>query len=256
MEANIQTSTVPFLTPEIFRDRPALVAGFSTRHGGVSPAPYDALNLGLSTGDTDAHVLKNRRRLFEQVGFSLEQLAIAGQVHGARVKEVTEPGLFKGYDAMVTRQAGILLCISAADCTAVLLADAEASVIGGCHSGWRGTAAGITRRTLSAMQQLGAEPERTRAYISPCISVDHFEVGPEVADQFDAAFVHQPTDGARPHVNLKAAIASQLREAGLASAQIETDPRCTVEDAEDFYSYRAKNGKTGRMMGFIGRQSP
>ena len=252
----MQTSEVSFLAPEIFRNLPALVAGFSTRHGGVSPAPYDALNLGLSTGDTDVHVLENRRRLFEQAGFSLEQLAIAGQVHGARVKEVTRPGLFKGYDAMVTRQAGILLCISSADCTAVLLADAEAGVIGSCHSGWRGTAAGIAQRTLSAMQQLGAEPERIRAYISPCISVDHFEVGPEVAEQFDAAFVHQPAPGSKPHVDLKAAIASQLRKAGLPPAQIEIDPHCTVESAEDFYSYRAENGKTGRMMGFIGRQSP
>lgn len=248
----MEGTDLKYLQPAVFEDATGVAAGFSTRHGGVSPPPYHTMNLGLSTGDTDAHVLENRRLLFESVGFSMNQLAIAGQVHGAEVKEVTEPGLFKGYDAMVTRQPGVMLCISAADCAAVLLADPGAGVIGGCHSGWRGTVANVSRETIRAMQALGAVPGRVRAYVSPCISVEHFEVGEEVACQFEDRFVLYPDGREKPHVDLKGVIADQLEQEGVPPSQIELDPRCTVADGDDFYSYRAEDGKTGRMMGFIG----
>lgn len=245
-------TTPPLLRPDLFTGLPGVAAGFSTRHGGVSTAPFDSLNLGLSTGDAREQVLENRRRLCAALGFAPDHLAIAGQVHGDRIKIVTEPGLFPGYDALVTRVPGILLCISAADCAAVLLADPEARVVGACHSGWRGTVARIAPQTVEAMTAHGAERHRIRAYISPCIGAEHFEVGPEVAARFDAAYVRRYPDREKPYVDLKAAIAAQLREAGLADAAVEVAPHCTYAGTDDFFSYRAENGETGRMMGCIG----
>ena len=87
-----------FITPQSFEGLSGIVAGFSTRHGGVSEIPYTSLNLGLSTKDDRDHVLENRKRLFESVGFSVDALAITGQVHGSDVLEVNEPGLYRGYD--------------------------------------------------------------------------------------------------------------------------------------------------------------
>jgi YfiH family protein len=241
------------LRPALFDAWPDLVAGFSTRHGGGSGGPYASLNLGLSVGDDAAQVRENRRRLFEAVGFSTGQLALAGQVHGAKVREVVEAGVYRGYDAMVTRRPGLLLCISAADCAAVLLADAEARVVGACHAGWRGTVAGVVGRTVAAMTRLGAAPSRLRAYVGPCISAEHFEVGPEVARQFAPAFVRQLPGQEKPRVDLKAAIAAQLEEAGLAPERVEVSPHCTFAEADMFFSHRAGKGQAGRMMGFIGR---
>lgn len=246
-----QASPSP-LRPALFDEWPNVVAGFSTRHGGGSDGPYASLNLGLSVGDDAAQVRENRRRLFEAVGFSVDQLALAGQVHGAEVMEVVEAGGYRGYDAMVTRRPGLLLCISAADCAAVLLADAEARVVGACHAGWRGTVARVVVRTVAAMTRLGAAPSRLRAYVSPCISAEHFEVGPEVARQFAPAFVRRLPGQEKRHVDLKAAIAAQLAEAGLASGRVEVSPHCTFAEADAFFSHRAQKGRTGRMMGFIG----
>ncbi len=241
-----------YLTPTIFDDQPGVVAGFSTRRGGASAAPYASLNLSLSPDDDRDAVIANRKRLFEAVGFSLDQLAFTGQVHGDELLEVTEPGLYRGYDGMVTRTRGILLCTTAADCANILLADAEAGIVGACHAGWRGAVARIAPKTVAWMQQRGAVLARMRAYISPCISTENFEVGPEVAAQFDDTFVVQRPGWPKPHVDLKAALVAQLVDAGLDEAHLEVAPHCTYADTDTFFSHRAENGRTGRMMGFIG----
>ena len=75
--------------------------------------------------------------------------------------------------------------------------------------------------TVERMAKLGAHPGRLHAYVSPCISVEQFEVGPEVAVQFDDAVVHHPPAKEKPHVDLKAAIVAQLEEAGLPAASVE-----------------------------------
>ncbi len=226
-------------------------AGFSLRHGGVSPHPYHSLNLGLSTGDEAGNVQINRRRLFQQEDLPLHRLAIAGQVHGKEILTVSEPGLYPGYDALVTNTKGLVLCITSADCAVVLLKDAEAGVVGACHSGWRGTVENVSSHTVAAMERLGARADRMSAFVSPCISTEYFEVGPEVAARFDARHVVERLDWPRPHVDLKGAIGEQLVRSGLAGASIEISPRCTFSEIGDFYSYRAENGTTGRMMGYI-----
>lgn len=245
------SAPLTLLKPAIFDQEPSIVAAFSTRHGGVSTGDYASLNLGLSTADDRLNVLENRRRFFEALGFPVEALAVPGQVHGTAVLSVTAAGLYPGYDALVTAQQGLLLCISAADCAAVLLADATAGVIGAAHAGWRGAAGGIVGKTVAVMQTLGATPAYLRAYISPCISAAHFEVGPEVAAQFDPAFVHL-RPGQRPHVDLKAALAAQLHTSGVRPEAVEVVAHCTVAEHHTFFSHRADRGTTGRMMGCIG----
>lgn len=241
-----------FIKPQSLNALGKVVAGFSTRHGGVSTKPYDSLNLGLSTEDTKEKVLENRKRLFEAAGFSVDALAITGQVHGDEVLEVDEPGLYVGYDGLITRKKGLLLCLSAADCASVLLVDQKRELIGACHSGWRGTVANITGKTISMMLERGADPASLLAYVSPCISKDHFEVGWEVANQFDDLYIHRIPGKEKPHVDLKAALKEQLLKAGVASKNIEISPYCTVGEKNHFFSYRAEHGKTGRMMGFVG----
>lgn len=248
----LDTRPLPLRRPAVFANVPGLAAGFTMRQGGVSAPPYASLNLGLSTDDDKGAVQENRRRMAAAAGFPVTALAIAGQVHGAAAKYVIEPGLYPGVDGLVTRTRGLLLCISAADCAAVLLADPVAEVLGACHAGWRGTVAGIVPNTLATMEDLGAVPARLRAYVSPCISVERFEVGPEVAAQFAPAFVHRKPSWPRPHVNLKAAITAQLEAAGVPRAAIEVDPACTMTETDRFFSYRAEQGQTGRMMGVVG----
>ena len=241
-----------YLTPRLFAEYARVVAGFSTRRGGESAPPYDSLNLSLSPDDDPEAVRANRKRLFGSLGFSVDRLALAGQVHGDRIERVTEPGVYRGTDGMVTTTTDVLLCITAADCAAVLLADAEAGVVGACHAGWRGAVARIAPQTVVRMQDLGAVPERIRAYVSPCIGVENFEVGPEVADQFEEAFVVRRDEWPKPHVDLKAALVAQLGEAGVLREHVEVSPHCTMAEPDAFFSHRGEDGVTGRMMGYIG----
>ncbi len=244
-------TSLDLLRPAVFQDLPGIVAGFSTRAGGVSEAPFESLNLGFSTGDDEAAVRENRRRLLAALGFPLEALVTAGQVHGVRVATVKEPGHVARTDGLITDRRGLALGILVADCGAVLLADAGAGVVGACHAGWRGAAAGIPIMTVEAMRKLGAEPLRMRAWVSPCIGPADFEVGPEVARQFDEAHVQTRAEWAKPHVDLPGAIVTQLLKMGLDEAHIET-AGCSTFDTDRFFSYRADGGATGRMMGVIG----
>jgi YfiH family protein len=246
----------PFLIkPDLFKTFPELTIGCSTRHGGVSPAPYHSLNLGMNTGDKEGNILENRRLLLESVGFRADQMAVMHQIHGSEVKMVNHAGFYPDIDGMVTNTPDVMLCVGIADCAAILLADPIKRVIGACHSGWRGTAANIASETIEAMKILGAKPRQMMAFISPCIGMENFEVGHEVAAQFDPTFVHEIEGKAKPHIDLKGVIVQQLREAGIHLDGIEVSTQCTVADTETFFSFRAEAGRTGRMMGFIGMNS-
>lgn len=240
-----------WLSPAVFDSTPRIKAGFSLRHEGYSEAPFASLNIGLSTGDRQETVLKNRRLLLRAAGLPHDRLATGGQVHGTRIRHFVEPESCSGYDGLTTTTPGVVLGIIAADCAAVLLADVENGIIGACHSGWRGTLGQISALTVEEMVRLGARTTSIKAYVSPCISVENFEVGMEVAEQFDPRYVRTFPGKEKPHVDIKAVITDQLAAAGVPYASIEVSPHCTFAETDKFFSYRAENGRTGRMMGFI-----
>lgn len=241
----------PVFRPRVFADVPSVTAGMSTRHGGVSGPPYDTLNLGRHVGDSASCVEENRRRFCAALDADPAWLATAGQVHGATVRRIDAPRHEPFCDGLVTTTRGLLLAISVADCAPVLLADPEEGVAGACHAGWRGAVRGIVHNTIAAMGDLGARPSHIRAYVGPCLSQSAFEVGPEVAAQFDDAVVSKPDDAERPHVDLKQTLRRQIEDAGLSPDNIEVSDRCTMQETEDFFSYRASGGTTGRMFGAL-----
>ncbi|CAM3447761.1 hypothetical protein GGP91_001309 [Salinibacter ruber] len=245
------TNRSPLLRPRIFAHVPSVTAGMSTRHGGVSGPPYDTLNLGRHVGDTASCVEENRRRFCASLQTDPAWLATAGQVHGSTVRVIDAPRYEPFCDGLVTTTPGLLLAIAVADCAPVLLADPKHEVVGACHAGWRGTVRQIAAKTVAAMADCGAVPAQIRAYVGPCLSRTAFEVGPEVAAEFDDAVVARPQGADRPHVDLKAALHRQLEAAGVPGDAIEASPRCTLQDADDFFSYRAADGPTGRMFGAL-----
>lgn len=223
------------LRPALFDAVPDIVAGFTTRS--FSPA-------GESLDDARARLATETR----------VAVASVGQVHGAEVAVVREAGHVDAHDGLVTDRPDLLLSVIAADCALVLLADPEAGVVGACHSGWRGTVAGVVGQTVEAMRGLGARPARLLAYVGPCISTEAFEVGEEVAAQFDPSAVARRPEWPRPHIDLRAELARQLDALGVRPERREMSTACTVGDADRFYSYRAEGRAAGRMLGFIGRR--
>lgn len=228
----------------------------SRRKGGVSPPPFGSLNLGLNTQDESQNVALNRQLFFDALGFPSDRVVGGLQVHQAEVLVSSEGGYFSGYDAFVTNQKDLLLTVGIADCTPILIFDAVGQAVGAVHAGWRGTVAQICVRTLEVMKEhFGTDPKDCYAFIGTCIDTGHFEVGEEVADQFDGSCVFYLEGNEKPHIDLKKANHLQLIQCGIPASQIEVSDFSTVLNNDLYFSYRKENGKTGRMLAAIGMRS-
>lgn len=242
-----------FRKPLIFNQFTQIAAAESTRHGGISPAPFASLNLGKSTADAPENVAENRRRFCAALGFEPGQMAWSHQTHGDDIRHVAAPGGASGFDALVTSGRGILLSVSVADCTPILVFDAKNEAVAAIHAGWRGTAAGIVSKTLQFMADtFGSRPADCFAYVGTCIDECSFEVGEEVAAHFADGLKHFDAGRGKFFVDLKRANAAQLLDFGLPPAQLEVSPYSTVRDNADYFSHRLERGSTGRMLAVIG----
>lgn len=245
-----------FYPSNIFASFPQLVACQSTRHCGVSAPPYHSLNLGMSTADAPESVQENRRRFFAALGFDEAQTASSHQVHGAEVLTAVRPGRYDGYDALITQEKDLLLNVSVADCTPILVFDSGQEVIAAVHAGWKGTTLGILSRTLEKMQrEFGTKQENCYAHIGACIDGCDYEVDEDVAGRFDPAFAQWDPRKGKFLLDLKAANRAQLLAAGLRPERIEVSPFSTVTHNSDFFSHRFEKGLTGRMLAAIGLKS-
>ena len=215
--------------PQIFSHIPQLVAGISTRHGGVSSQAFQSLNLGVHTDDDPSAITQNLSLFCSDLGIAPESLARSYQVHGSEIWTSVSPGYESGYDAIIAPEPGIFAGVGIADCCPILLADPVKQTAAAIHAGWKGTVAQIVAKTASSMIIGGSNPADILAYIGPCISLAHFEVGDEVAEQFEL----KEQRGARWHVDLKATNAAQLHALGI--TQIEISDYCTVANNDLFY---------------------
>lgn len=221
--------------------------------GGVSSAPYDELNLGFSSGDNAETVSRNRKLFFESLGIDENKIATSKLVHGNKVLVADAPIRSDGYDAIVTNTPGVFAVVSIADCTPVLIYDKKNKAVAAIHAGWRGTASKIVSETLKTMQQhYGTKGEDCIAFIGACISERSFEVGEEVAIQFENEFKHYNESRKKHFVDLKSANKKQLLDFGVVPTNIEISGYCTVLNNDLFYSYRKEKGQTGRMLAVIG----
>jgi hypothetical protein len=233
--------------------------GFTTREGGGSAAPFDALNLGGFVGDDPARVAGNWARLERATGL---RFARVKQVHGARAvradgpTEALEP--VEEADAVLSLAAGVAACVSVADCVPVLLADPETGAVAAVHAGWRGT---LARAAAEAVRALGAEAgapaARLLASVGPSIGPCCYEVSTDLAARFAAELGPAVVrDGAGPRLDLWAANAAVLNAAGVSPDRVEVLGRCTSCERATFFSHRRDAGRTGRQVAFIAPRAP
>ena len=225
------------------RDLGGVRHGFLGRQGGVSIGAVTGLNVGIGSSDNPAEIAENRRRAVEAVAPGAA-LVTAYQVHSADV--VVAQGRWPDdarphADAIVTDRPGLALGIVTADCAPVLLADAEAGVIGAAHAGWKGALGGVTDATIAAMEALGARRDRIIAAVGPCIVQSSYEVD----DAFRARFVAADGDTARffkggraghTHFDLEAYVARRLTAGGI--ARVDCLSEDTLSQPDRFFSYR------------------
>ncbi|TLV01581.1 peptidoglycan editing factor PgeF [Dyadobacter luticola] len=239
--------------PAIFADFAELIAAESTRHGGVSPAPFQSLNLGGSQ-DTPENVLENNLKFFAALIVPFEKVAKSHQVHGSEIMIVNEPGRFEGYDALITNVPGVQLAVTVADCTPILIYDPVTGAVAAIHAGWRGTVSEIVFKTVQLMiETYGTQPADCVAYVGTCIDECSFEVGEDVSQHFNAEYKRWDETRGKFFVDLKKANQDLLLRAGLLPASIEISEFSTVLNNEDYFSYRHEKGVTGRLLATIGR---
>ena len=231
---------------------PRLQHAIFTRQGGISPAPFDSLNLSVSVADSKDNVYANRRRAYGLFGRDTETAVHAHLVHGNQVSVVTraDDGTWPLGDAIVTNEPGCALTMNFADCGSVFLYDPINHAIGLGHAGWKGAICNLPGAMVRAMTAAyGSRPADLLAALGPCIGVCCYEVGEPVISEVHAAFAEPETllrnvGGERPHFDLAEANRRNLQNAGV--AKIEMPNLCTACRTDLFFSHRAEKGKTGR----------
>ena len=253
-------------------EQDGFVNGFSTRLGGVSAMPADALSLAGFNDDAAENILENRRR-FLKLFPGAWALAGCWQVHGADVRVVqtkeeakpaeNERGDTIYCDVIVSNAKGVLAGVKTADCVPILLGDPMTGAFAAVHAGWRGT---LATAVLAAIERLAKEydvnPENLRAAIGASAGPCCYEVGAEVIDAFTSRFANAdrlfaPTRPGHAMVDLPQANRAQLKSAGVSEERIHIAPICTMCRTDLFFSYRKEkslHGKVGRLMAVVGRK--
>lgn len=156
-------------------------------------------------------------------------------------------------DALISDEPARLLVVRTADCVPILLADPTRRAVAAVHAGWRGVVAGVLPQTIARMRDhFGCAPQDLIAAIGPCIRADAYEVGPEVALQFQPLFPERGALNTRTHIDLAAACARQLAAEGVPNQQVHDCGICTFTDALHCHSFRRDRESAGRMQSFIG----
>jgi polyphenol oxidase len=230
----------------------------TTRLGGVSVAPYDALNLGYSTADNRVSVAANERLAAQALGIAEVDIRWVHQVHGVAVHHAESlpanaplGGTSIKGDAVVAHTPGLVCAVKAADCMPVLFAARDGSAVAAVHAGWRGLAAGVLERTVAAMR---VAPKDLLAWMGPCIGPAAFEVGEEVRAAFIAHdprsalyFSSRETPG-KFLCDMPSIARQRLLAVGV--TDVSGGDYCTFNQAELFFSHR-REPITGRMAAFV-----
>jgi len=253
-------------------EQDGFVNGFSTRIGGVSEMPANALSLAGFNEDAAENILENRRRFLKLFPGKWE-LAGCWQVHGADVRVVqtaeeakpaeNQLGETIFCDVIVSNAEGVLAAVKTADCVPILLGDPVSGAFAAVHAGWRGTLAGAVVVGVERLaKEYDAKPEDLRVAIGASAGPCCYEVGSEVIEAFTKRFadgekLFTETRPGHAMVDLLMANRDQLESAGVLPERIHTAPICTMCRTDLFFSYRKEkslHGKVGRLMAVVGRK--
>ena len=238
---------------------------FTTRIGGVSPAPFDSLNFFERNGDSVENVRKNYQLLSDAAGFDMSRAVGNRQIHSDLVRFIRAEDAGRllweerpyDADAMLTDVPELPLVAFSADCCTILLYDPTCRCVGAVHAGWKGTALGIALKTLVAMMSAyGADPMTIHAAIGPSIGACCFETDADVPDAIRAElsesadrFIERRGD--KYHVDLKQINRLWLLRGGLDPRNIEVHPGCTMCHPERYWSHRRLGSRRGGQIAVI-----
>ncbi len=244
---------------------PNVVAGVTTRNGGVSRAPFNSLNLGLNTEDPRHNVEGNLATLTYAFGIAQHQLLMVKQVHGSDIVMVDHKNYDVSHfqdveaDAIITNQPGLMIGITVADCYPIMIFDPQQRVAAAVHVGWRGAAQGIIGNTIASMQrEFGCTPAVLQVAVGPGISKEYYVVGKEVRDAFRDPEssghwkeISTEIELGQWNLDLRQSCVMQLKKAEIKDSNCDISDLCAYKNRDMLFSYRRDKGQTGRQMGYI-----
>lgn len=244
---------------------PGLIAGFTTRNGGVSKSPFNTFNLGLHVNDLDEDVITNRTKLAQKLDIPLSSWVSGTQVHGKNIKvvELSDKGRgsyhirdgIQDTDGLITNKRGLLCTAFFADCVPLFFFDPQTLLIGIAHAGWQGTVKGIGAQMVNIFSNHGVDIRHLLVCIGPCISGEKYEVDDRVISQIHKKYYNSTVtqlENKRYLLDLKQLNVEILLQSGVLRHNISITNYCTYLDDDLFFSHRRDRGKTGRMLGYIG----
>ncbi len=205
------------------------------RSGGVSPAPYESLNLGDHVDDDPTSVLENRRRVAEAIGVDTNRLIIISQVHGRDVVNANQATAASSGDVIIDYGDGFAVAMLVADCLPILLVDEDSLTLAVVHAGWRGLENNVLESALENFEHHDA----VHAFLGPCISAASYQVGPEVAEHFTTVpGAVTPDTGDRSRLDLRCVAVAQLLALKVTENHITVASQST-DGGATFFSDRA-----------------
>lgn len=242
--------------------------GFSTRLGGVSKPPYDTMNFSFSKGDDHGCVVENYKRFAGALEMDYTRIVCTKQTHTTNVRVAGLEDMGKGVlrkkdytdvDGLITNVKNLPLAIFYADCVPLMFVDANKKVIGASHSGWRGTAGKIGKKTIQRMHEVyGTDPADVIAAVGPSICQNCYEISKDVAEVFMEAFDREAwadflidKGNGKYHLDLWKANVYGLMEAGVPRKNISVTDLCTCCNSDLLWSHRKTGGIRGGLAAFI-----
>lgn len=241
---------------------------FTTKEGGVSKGDFATMNISFTRGDDKEAVLENYRRIAPLFDVELSNIVVSHQTHTTNVRRVTKADGGKGVvydrdyedvDGLITNEKNLVLCTMYADCVPLYFVDVKNQAIGLSHSGWKGTAGQMGKRTLERMEEeFGTKPEDVYVAIGPSICMDCYEVSSDVIDAFKLVFskeemeviCYQKENG-KYQLDLWKANEIILLNAGVLKEHIEVTRLCTHCNSDRMFSHRKTGDKRGNLGAFL-----
>jgi YfiH family protein len=259
---------VPYLYFPLLELTGAVRHGFSTKLGGVSRGEFATLNFTSTRGDDPEAVAENYRRFAAAIGVNEKDMVLSWQTHTTNIRICTEAdrgmGITKArpygdVDGLMTDVPGLVLVTFYADCVPLYFLDPVKKVIALSHSGWKGTVNRMGEVTVRKMQEVyGSDPADILACIGPSICRDCYEIGSDVAVEFEKAFSSASLPGIlkeRPdgkyQLDLWEANRIILHEAGIIKDHMAVTDICTCCNPELLFSHRATAGRRGNLGAFL-----
>ncbi|MGE5493981.1 MAG: peptidoglycan editing factor PgeF [Burkholderiales bacterium] len=251
-----------YLTIPSFEEAGGVVCAFSTRVGGVSPAPYNTLNFSKKREQSPENFLENLKRFGKAAGFDHNKAVSINYAHSALLYKATHTDSGCGItrdcvpevcDGLYTDETQLPLISFHADCVPLFFYDPVKRCAAVCHAGWRGVVAHMAANAVKALISLGSNAGDILAAVGPCIGPERYEVGQDVSGLFLREFGKDTveTRGGRTHLHLARSCVIDMLNAGIRAGNITESGLCTYDGEELFFSHRRDNGRTGSMAAVI-----